>query len=94
MKKSFSTVKDWIDAGGLATGHISFDGLPCRETEKAVAFAVHHHNSSRDNAKSACWFPKSHVQKVLNDFYSSAPEFLYLVPEWLVNKKRLEGFDL
>ncbi len=91
-KLTFETVTQWIDAGGMATGYYLFSE-PVAITEKAVAFKAKKFNSYGNLFDCQVWFPLSKVQFVKNDYYVEGVQY-YLIPAWLYEYKRLEGFDI
>lgn len=89
----FQKISEWIDAGNMATGLYLFEKIE-RETEKAIAVPSLRPNQYGYLKPSQCWFPKSKIQEVENDYYTSAPKRVFLVPGWLMQAKQNEGFEL
>lgn len=88
------SVKDWIEKGTIESGWYLLEE-PTRQTDNAVAFAVEKWNATATKQYTTdCWFPKSQVKKVKNDFYVHGEDQMYLVPVWLIKAKEQDGFIL
>lgn len=92
-RQKFSKVSQWIDGGNMATGLYLFETIE-KESEKAIAVPAQKPNQFGFLKPCACWFPKSQIQEVENDFYINAPKRVFLVPDWLMKSKQNEGFEL
>lgn len=92
-KKTFKTVSNWINEGGLKTDYRTLES-PVKETEKAFGYAVEKYNQAANLVKSIMWIPKSQTETVKNDFYANGPEQMQIVPAWLLSEKRIEGFEV
>lgn len=96
MKKQtnvFTKASEWIAAGNMKTGLYLLECVE-RETEKAVGFKAEKHTEFGRPYSTTCWFPKSKLQEIENDFYVSGPAKMFLVPGWLYCAKTEEGFFL
>ncbi|CAB5278226.1 hypothetical protein IST455A_03650 [Burkholderia multivorans] len=97
MKKQaaavFTKVSEWVAAGNMKTGLYSLERVE-RETEKAIGFKAEKYTEFGNLKPAICWIPKSKLQAVVNDFYTSGPTKMFLVPAWLYNIKTEEGFVL
>lgn len=88
----FQKVSKWIEAGMGATGFYLVETV--KETDKAIAIKSSKFNSFGNAYQTLCWFPKSKAEKVANDYYTNASADFYVIPAWLYEAKRNEGFDL
>lgn len=92
--KEITSVSTWIAAGHIQTGYWAISE-PTEETEKAICFEVMKWNSlATKQYKAKCWFPKKYIKSILNDYYVNIKGDFYLVPEWLCESKRAEGFEI
>ena len=89
----FKTISEWIEAGALNTGLILVS-IIARESEKAIGIADQRYNKYGNPVPAICWFPKSQIQVVENDYYTDGTTKNYLVPAWLFEAKKREGFCL
>lgn len=90
----FNTVSEYIKAGGMETG---FYVMPvARASDKAVAVNAEKYTATALNTyKTLCWFPKSKVKVIRDDFYTdSMGQEVALVPSWLYRARSDEGFQL
>jgi hypothetical protein len=99
MRKKTELVKFTKMSDYMATYHKS--GLYTtfcyeNETEKAIGVKAQKPNSYANLYDCFCYFPKSQVSLVENDFYiHDGPEIKYaIVPFWLYEAKCREGFIL
>ena len=90
MDKKYNTVSQWINDGGLRAGFSPLEN-PAKETAKAIGFKASGFDSYGYEKAVIAWFPKSQVIKVANDYYENGEAEMFLVPQWLMDKKRLEG---
>lgn len=88
MKIEFNTVTEYINAGAMHTGLLTAES-PVAETPKAIAFKCVKWNSYGNPYEGKAWLPKSQIKAVKNDFYTSGPEIMYLVPAWLYERAGL-----
>lgn len=96
MKKqaiTFTKASEWVAAGNMETGLYALERVE-RETEKAVGFKAEKHTEFGRPYSTICWFPKSKLQEIENDFYTAGPAKMFLVPAWLYRAKTDEGFFL
>ena len=91
-QRKFRKISEWIAAGNMASGWYLLESVE-RETEKAVAFKAAKGNAHGYLAGCACWFPKSQIAEVQNDFYIHGAARMFLVPGWLLRKKEAEGYE-
>jgi len=91
----FAAVSEWIEAGHMNTGFEYFEGV-VKESDKAVAFKAQKWNRAANLYSTVVWFPKSKAQKVINDYYTHESSACsgYLIPSWMVEKKRQDGFEI
>ena len=97
MKKQaaavFTKTSEWVAAGNMNTGLYCLERVE-RETEKAIGFKAQKYTEFGNLKPAICWLPKSKLQVVENDFYTSGPAKMFLVPAWLYHLKTEEGFEL
>lgn len=86
------TVSEWINGNKLAESTL-FES-PVKESDKALGFTVDKINANGYSVPAVCWFPKSKLVALANDYYQNGAEVMYMVPNWLLNAKRLDGFEL
>lgn len=89
----FGKVSEWVAAGNLKTGLYILEKA-ARETEKAIGFTCEKFNEFGNLKPATCWFPKSKLQRVQNDFYRDGPPEMFLVPSWLYSAKSDEGYQI
>ena len=98
MKKQaavFKTTSEWVAAGlYMNTGLYCMEWVVERETKKAIGFKAQKYTECGTLKPAVCWFPKSKLQVVENDFYLNGPAKMFLVPAWLYGIKVDEGFEL
>jgi hypothetical protein len=90
---AFKTVSEWVKAGNMATGLHLIGSKVVRETAKAFGVECLKINSCGNLKPAVCWFPKSKVASVQDDFYTHKSASNILVPGWLVSAKMAEGFE-
>lgn len=94
MKASkFKKISEWINAGALTTGFMLVSNV-AKESEKAIGIEDQRYNQYGNAVSAICWFPKSQIQAVENDYYTDNSAQNYLIPEWLIDAKKREGFCL
>ena len=97
MKKQaaavFKKTSEWVAAGNLNTGLYCLERVE-RETDKAIGFKAQKYTEFGNLKPAICWFPKSKLQVVENDFYLNGPKKMFLVPAWLYGIKVDEGYEL
>jgi len=89
----FKLVSEWVKAGNMATGFYLMENHE-RESDKAIAFKAQKFNSCANLKPATCWFQKSQVQEVENDFYTHGGKRMFLIPVWLYRSKEAEGYVL
>jgi len=89
----FSKVSEWVAAGNMESGFYLLESIE-RETEKAVGFKAEKFNAAAYLKPATCWISKSQLQEVQNDFYTSGPARMFLVPAWLYGRKEQDGYVL
>jgi hypothetical protein len=89
----FNTISQWINAGALNTGLMLVSTI-AKESDKAIGIADQRYNQYGNAVPAICWFPKSQIQAVENDYYTDGSTQNYLVPAWLVDAKKRDGFCL
>lgn len=96
MQTRFAKVSEWIKAGNMASGlHLlGCEAAEIKETEKAFGFPCKRFNACANLKPAVCWFPKSKVSRVEDDFYTHKVEVSLLVPDWLMRAKAAEGFEI
>jgi len=78
----------------MSSGYSLFSKEPYRTSAKAVCFKVRKFNSVGYLTDGYCWFPKSQLIRVVDDFYNDTRgQVAYLIPTWLVDAKEKEGYD-
>ena len=86
MKKQaaavFKKTSEWVAAGNMNTGLYCLERVE-RETDKAVGFKAQKYTEFGNLKPAICWLPKSKLQVVENDFYTSGPARMFLVPDAL-----------
>ncbi|MCB1876267.1 MAG: hypothetical protein KDH88_09860 [Chromatiales bacterium] len=90
---TFTKVSEWIAAGNMACGFYCFES-PVRETDKAIGIQAQKFNAAANLKPATCWFPRSQIQEVENDYYTNGPVTMFLVPRWLYDRKVAEGYTL
>lgn len=90
MKK----VSEWVAAGGLKSGLQLVESKIVEIREKSIGCAVKRFTAYGNLKDDICWFPKSKCQQVENDYYQQGAKVMLLVPGWLCNVRRVEGYDL
>jgi|GEM_PF-2883023 len=93
--KKISTVSQWIEAGGLATGWSPLTQVVTKESAKAIAIEGSRWNAcATDRYRCLIWLPKSQLVAIEDDFYDQKIEGQnYLAPQWLLSAKQNEGFE-
>ena len=89
----FNKISEWVAAGNMETGLYMLERVE-RQTEKAIGFKAEKINEFGNMKPAIAWFPKSKLQAVENDFYTSAPKMVYLVPAWLYSAKADDGYAI
>lgn len=96
IKPQYSKVSEWIEEGGLRTGWYHLMNPVVEDREKSIAVSGKKWNATATRQYDfIVWFPKSLIIPVEDDYYTD--KFAgqnYLVPEWLLIKKREEGIEL
>lgn len=91
--RKFAKVSEWIAAGNMASGFYLMEAVE-RETEKAVGFKAEKFNAAANLKPATCWVPRSQLQEVENDYYTSGAGRMFLMPAWLYGRKEAEGYVL
>jgi len=79
---AITAVSEYFAQGGMSSGFFLLES-PVKETEKAMSFSAVKFNSYGNPYNGSAWVPKSKLQEVKNDFYTTGPDKMYLCPEWL-----------
>jgi mannose-1-phosphate guanylyltransferase len=89
----FKTITEWLQHGAMESGYSLIESV-AKETDKAIAFNCEKYNRAAYLYPTVVWFPKSRLIAVENDFYEKSEKTLYLAPNWLFEKKRLDGYNI
>lgn len=67
-----------------------------RETEKAIGVKCTYWNSCANAKPGTAWIPKSQIKEIANDYWTNPDQAsrFYLVPTWLINAKKAEGYEI
>jgi hypothetical protein len=65
-----------------------------RETKKAIGVTGTRWNSCGNPKPAVVWFPKSQTRELNNDHWINCASRMFLVPTWLINAKKAEGYEL
>ena len=67
-----------------------------RETEKAIGVQGTYWNSYANAKPGTAWIPKSQIKQIGNDYWINPDQAsrFYLVPTWLINAKKAEGYEI
>ena len=82
MAKKYIAISKWV-GGGVYLIENPVEN-PVENPAKAIAFM----------AEEFGVFPKSQISRIVNNYFESKGKTAYLVPQWLVDKNRLEGLGI